>query len=74
MLQGYVHSYLLHQPGLAAAFFDHASALPSSPPYVKSLANKLAKQEGITLEDARENLKRMLWDNEESGIQRFIKR
>ena len=74
MMQGYVHNFLLDQPGLAAAFFDHAAALPSSPPYVKSLAKRLAAKEGMSLEEARKNLELLLWDNAGSGLQRFIKR
>ena len=74
MLQGYVHGFLLDQSGLAASFFDHAAALPSSPPYVKSLASRLARKEGITIEEARKNLERLLWEDPDSGMQRFIKR
>ena len=74
MLQGYVHNFLLHQPGLAASFFDHAAALPSSPPYVKRLALKLSSQGGITIDEARKNLELLLWDNPESNLKHFINR
>jgi hypothetical protein len=66
MLQGYVHAFLLKEPGLASSFYAKVASLPiSPPPYVKNIAEKLAKQEGLTLEDAKQNLDLIL--NQESS-------
>ncbi|MBF0441108.1 MAG: hypothetical protein HQK54_04325, partial [Oligoflexales bacterium] len=74
MLQGFIYAFALKEPGNAASFYELAASKTKSPPWVASLAKKMAARENLSIEEVKQNLEALFNNAEQINLKEFISR